>query len=369
MAVAIENPVRTFLGNGVAVSFDFAPHFSLTEADHLVVLVDGVETQSGFVQNETGVVFSQAPAPGTKIVLQRRTPNDNPLELAGLRHFSLPSLSTAMDRFARLIQERVEAESRSLTFPPGTPADEIPDPADYVADIASKQADVSSKALQVRECKSIIDATKDATAALLEKASTSEGSSITFPATLSGAIQLNIGAAQLFLSSGFYHAQATPIGQEDIGEVLTSGDAFGRTITGEVAAQAFANVINGVSESLLSRVAPGSPTTRIFPGVSSQSFQNLTATVIDGRTVVLTGNGGIPLSSETFRLDGGTAVEFSDAVTTGTSSPAFQSALRQLEGALRVPIYASPDDIPVSTFGQVLENGSYSLYFQSPDVP
>lgn len=105
MAIPVQIPVKEYTGNGSATRFDFAPHFTLSAADHLEVFLDGELQTSGYTQDSTGITFATAPATGVAIRLQRHTPADQPTTLSGLRAFGLSAIAVALDRIARLFQE------------------------------------------------------------------------------------------------------------------------------------------------------------------------------------------------------------------------------------------------------------------------
>lgn len=73
MAVPEQTPYSEYTGNGVTKSF--ALNFDCESKDHLIVLVDEIEPPIATWSLSAGnVVFTTAPASGSKITLQRNTP-------------------------------------------------------------------------------------------------------------------------------------------------------------------------------------------------------------------------------------------------------------------------------------------------------
>ncbi|WP_180168799.1 right-handed parallel beta-helix repeat-containing protein [Acinetobacter sp. YH12021] len=73
MAVQEQTPLREYTANGVTTSF--ALGFDCDNQDHLIVLVDDIESVVGTWSLSSGaVVFNTAPENGKKITIQRNTP-------------------------------------------------------------------------------------------------------------------------------------------------------------------------------------------------------------------------------------------------------------------------------------------------------
>lgn len=130
MPLEAETPYLAFTGNGSATDFDHVDTFTLSDPSHLHVYVDGTEVTTGFVQTSTGVAFDTAPAAAASIILRRVTPLEQPMTTAGLRLFSLATITALFDRVVRCLQDLAYTSTgylaRSLRVPDGETAAQLP---------------------------------------------------------------------------------------------------------------------------------------------------------------------------------------------------------------------------------------------------
>lgn len=368
MAINAETPVKTFgAADGVVVDFDHSPTFTLSSADHLKVLVDGVESVA-WTKTATGITFSSPPAAGQVVILQRITPTDQPTDISGLKTFGLTKIEEGLDRTARQLQEQEEQISRAHVLPvTATAADKISRTAGYDA-AGEPVARTAAEELEHLGVTAIFDQSNAAAAsaeASATEASASESVAAAAEALLESVVG-NVFASRTFIFAltdppasdpasvfGFVYVGNTVYtfdsGDSNVGNVVRhvsdDGNPYLFSSTSE-AAEALAQIINGDFSVYEVEIAPSRT---LLTGAHTE----VTATAEGSNLIVsskLQGTAG----------NGFTVNTAPGAVTAGAWVG--DTLLGGQDGQLPVLTYDSIPEIPDRLFGIV----GGELYFQLP---
>lgn len=106
-----------FIADGVQKEFPY--EFSLLDPTHIAVWVDGSRILKGFTVTQNSVVFTEAPAEGSKVTLIRDVPFTQETDIQNNTAFFPEVIEKALDKLTMISQQLKEKSERSLTLLPG----------------------------------------------------------------------------------------------------------------------------------------------------------------------------------------------------------------------------------------------------------
>ena len=106
-----------FIADGVQKEFPY--EFSLLDPTHIAVWVDGSRILKGFIVTQNSVVFTEAPADGSRVTLIRDVPFTQETDIQNNTAFFPEVIEKALDKLTMISQQLEEKSERSLTLLPG----------------------------------------------------------------------------------------------------------------------------------------------------------------------------------------------------------------------------------------------------------
>ena len=103
MAVSVETPFNSYIGNGVTVIYPY--EFTTDDLSNIKTYVDDVLIETGISVEIGEVVFDIAPQVGSSVVVLRATPLDQRVPFDDPQATTLEELEILADRFVRQLQE------------------------------------------------------------------------------------------------------------------------------------------------------------------------------------------------------------------------------------------------------------------------
>lgn len=127
MSQPVENPIASFVTNGVTTVFPYA--FTLLELGDLVVTLDDLPVTSGFSVSGIGstggnVTFSVAPSNGQALVLARILPLRRTNDYQDVSEIEAEVLNKDFDRIIQMLQQMGGDNLRLIKLPIGTATDQ-----------------------------------------------------------------------------------------------------------------------------------------------------------------------------------------------------------------------------------------------------